>query len=564
MASVNNIWVGYLDRSYQQVKAKLIDRLKTAAPEITDHTENNLFIVITSMFSGVAEMLNYYVDNMAREAFIDTARKYLSMIRLVRVLDYRVKANSAESVDVKFTLSDPAPAGGGVIPAGTSLSGSSVDFPFLTIENLTIAAGLTEGVTSAKQFASVTGANIGTTDGTKDQSFNLGPKYTEGTAAATINSIPYTRVDTFAYSLSTDTVFIVEIDANQEANIVFGDGVKGIIPPPSQIVYVDFQNTEGLNGSVGVGEIDTIDNPPTIPGVASIAVSNEIASSGGVGVESIGSIRKNAPLSIRTLYRAVTHQDYKDLAVMYQGVSKAEVEFCCGKTVDLYIAPEAGNEGGIATDSLLSEVELYFEPLRMVTTAVRALPAGLTELVLNMEVTPKFRRDPLQTKSDAENALIEGYGYLNSDINRPIRVSDLLALVDNLEKVDFTNIVELYLLPYARPLGHTVALDWDKLVLPTSDSIQEYQLTLSSTGSVIIARAGAFVAVVPQGTQYSDNWVQFTVNPSGLYTIGMVWEFTVYPHGVDIEVGDNSVPVLTIANLTIQTLTSQPTNNSNC
>ena len=45
-------WVGYLDRSYEQIKRSCLKRLGTIAPEISDHSESNPFIIILPMFSG--------------------------------------------------------------------------------------------------------------------------------------------------------------------------------------------------------------------------------------------------------------------------------------------------------------------------------------------------------------------------------------------------------------------------------------------------------------------------------------------------------------------------------
>ncbi len=77
--ALDNPWVGYITRSYQQIKDSLLSRMVTNNPEITDHSESNILVIIIGMFAGIAEMLGYYIDNMAREAFIATARKFTSM-----------------------------------------------------------------------------------------------------------------------------------------------------------------------------------------------------------------------------------------------------------------------------------------------------------------------------------------------------------------------------------------------------------------------------------------------------------------------------------------------------
>jgi len=56
--ALNNPWVGYITRSYKQIKSELLNRLGIAVPEITDHSPSNIMVIILDMFSGIAEMLN--------------------------------------------------------------------------------------------------------------------------------------------------------------------------------------------------------------------------------------------------------------------------------------------------------------------------------------------------------------------------------------------------------------------------------------------------------------------------------------------------------------------------
>ena len=62
--ALSNGWVGYLQRSYADIKGSLITGLKNRVPEMTDHTESNLMVLLISMFAGLVEQLNYYIDNI--------------------------------------------------------------------------------------------------------------------------------------------------------------------------------------------------------------------------------------------------------------------------------------------------------------------------------------------------------------------------------------------------------------------------------------------------------------------------------------------------------------------
>ena len=75
---ITNKWLNPYQRSYQQIKAKLVESLMglkdlQGQKLITDYSEGNILIIILSLFAAIAEVLHYYVDNMAWETFLSTA-----------------------------------------------------------------------------------------------------------------------------------------------------------------------------------------------------------------------------------------------------------------------------------------------------------------------------------------------------------------------------------------------------------------------------------------------------------------------------------------------------------
>ncbi len=547
MAIINNKWVGYLDRSFQQVKDSLISKVTISNPEVTDHSESNILIVIISMFSGITEMLNYYIDNMAREAFIGTARKFSSMVQLVKLLDYRIKAANPSSVDVTFSFV-PALTGNGTIPANTIIKTSN-NVQFVTTELLALLSGDVAGTVGAKQITQLVGISLGTTNGLASQKFSLGLNYVDNSSAVYVDAILYLRVDTLGLSGPTDKHYIVEIDVDGIAYVVFGNGTFGIIPPVSKPVTADYQETLGVSGNVDQNTITTIVSVLSLPGVSTITVNNPISSSGGSGYEDVERIRTNAPLSIRTLDRAVTFQDYIDITRLATGVEKATVQFNCGKTVEIYIAPTGG---GIAQSPLLASTYNFVALRKMITTFINVQPAGETELVIVMDVTSKYRVDPLLAQADIVAALV-GYGDItNQDINKKVRTSDIIALVDNLDKVEFLDLALLTTRPYARPTNHITQLLWNRETLVTCTIKSTWRLEYTGGVTFNLVRNNTFEGTINIGSTFTDvdNNITFTIQPS-TYTIGEEWTFTTYPANKSIELDDFTLPKVTASNITL-------------
>lgn len=545
--AVKNPWVEYVTRSYQQIKDSLVNRLVSSNPEITDFSESNILIIIIGMFAGVAEMIGYYVDNMAREAFIATARKFTSMVKLVKLLDYRIKAAYPSTVDLLFTFNNPL-SSNGIIPIGTIVKTAN-NIPFVLINNLNLPTGAINGVIGAKQVTTSLNQTLGTTTGISNEPFSLGNSYVDKSSAIKVDGIVYIEVNTLGLSGPNDKVYIVEIDVDGLAYVVFGNNINGIIPPTGKIVKADYDTTTAGLGNVDANTINNLVSSITLPGVTTITVNNPTASSGGSTYEDLERIRVNAPLSLRTLDRAVTRQDYRDVPRLAPGVGKSDFYFNCGKSIDVYISPEGG---GIAQSPLLISTQAFIDNRKMITTFPVVLPAGETYLIIKLVITAKFRADLNQTKSDAENALITYGSFANQNINKKIRISDIIALVDNLEKVEFVDLIGLGTKPYARPFGHNNQLLWDRQTLSDSNSKQEWKLEFLGGTLFNVTKSGAPMGTATINTIYTDpfNTIKFTINASS-YTLGQVWVFVVYPYNRNIELDDYTLPKVNVLDLDI-------------
>jgi hypothetical protein len=121
MGFLQNTWLRYFDRSYQQIKEQALTVMQFRVAEITDHTDSNPFVKALSIWSAIAEMMGYYIDNSAREAHLDSCRLYKSGISHARRADYRVKGKLAGVITAEFTLEAPK-AEAFTIPAGTLIT----------------------------------------------------------------------------------------------------------------------------------------------------------------------------------------------------------------------------------------------------------------------------------------------------------------------------------------------------------------------------------------------------------------------------------------------------------
>jgi len=561
---LQNQWVTYLNRSYLQIKNSVLTRLGTLNPEITDHSESNILVIIISIFSGIAEMLNYYIDNMAREAFITTARRFSSVVKHTRLIDYRIKAMIPASVDINIAFvdnnNDALPIDSAfTIPSGTIFSTDNA-IKFISIADYNVIIGDTIIIIPVEQKEFQSASVIGTTDGSPDQILSLGLDYVHNSSYVTIGGVPWERVETLGRSEPEDLHYIVEIAADKVAYIRFGDGLNGKIPIAAQQVLSDLYTSLGDVGNVNADTINSTEFDFTTTGatIVNTIITNPKAAISGSPYETIERIRRSAPLSLRTLDRAVTRQDYIDIAKLAPGVDKATLFYECGKFIDIYISP---NDGGIAQTGLLTSTKNYIDERKMVTTFVSVLPAGEGYIYIDINATAKFRRDGVIVKQDIIDALIDEYSYKNSDVNRPIRKSDIIALIDNLEKVDFLTIAEMYLIPYMRPKNHTTDLLNTISIRTGSVLTVKWRLQYDGTRMRLFKNNDP-IGNIDIGIDYIDIDNIFKINiQASSYTIGEEWEFKTYAWNENIELDDFSVPVTRLSDLSITVIEQLATNS---
>lgn len=452
--STSNNWLNPYQRSFNDIKAKLISELRLQIPEITDYSEGNIFVIIISIFAAIAEVIHYYIDNMAREAFLPTARRYSSLYKHAKLVDYHIKSAIPATVDVILYKNDNTPIGQDItIPLNTEFTSSDgktwistktviwyKDSYYVTIP---LIQQKLVGEPDRIQLGNILSPDsiIYITDIPSDQ------KYTEGSMNLYINDEPWILVNTFAYSSSRDKVFKVEVDEQLRSYIKFGDGQFGMKPEYNATVQASYSLTYGSAGNIATNNFTTV--PQNIQIIDSkIIINNVIPATGGSDYETFNMLKNHIPLSIKTLGVAITKEDFEAIAKMVGGVDKAYANYVCGRYVEIYITPDGGGE---ASSALLDSVEKTISKSKVITTSIEVLSTHKSQVFLDMTITGKKSFKSNDISNQVKKALTTAYDYNNSDINKPVRLSDIYALVDNQSMVDYLTINRLYQLPYPEP-----------------------------------------------------------------------------------------------------------------
>lgn len=561
--ATSNKWLTPYQRSYNSIKAKLIAELKAKVPEITDFSEGNIFVILLSLFAAVAEVIHYYIDNMAREAFLPTARRYTSLYNHAKLVDYHIKCAVPATVDVIIYNETPVDTDIS-IPVNTKFL-SEDGKPWVSTKEVVLLKG-TQSVKVPLIQKEPVGDNKITLGQitSQDVYISLGTlpsdkKYVEGSMNLMIDGQPWVLVDTFAYSTPRDRVYKVEPDEAMNPRIVFGDGQFGMKPNLNGLVEATYYLTYGSLGNLEAGAFTQV--PQVILDKQdSLKISANGSANGGSDYESFDMLKDHIPLSIKTLGVAITKDDYEAITKLVPGVNKAYVNYRCGKYVEIYITPDnpSNNEElgwGQASGALIADVEKRLSKAKVITTNIAVGSTHAARIYLEAEVTGKKSFNKSDIHDQVISALLGAYNYNTSDINKPVRLSDLYSLIDSQSLVDFLQIKKLYLLPYPRPLNENqpelIITDFNQVSFTPTDNQEYEKLNVRFTdGANFIIRSSQgkeFTGTLGTNIEIETGISKFTITigeTGGLtYNTGDTYELYIQEMNSDLVPQNYNIPI---------------------
>lgn len=556
---ITNKWLNPYQRSYQQIKAKLVESLMGLKdPQgqklITDYSEGNILIIILSLFAAIAEVLHYYVDNMARETFLSTARRYDSVVKHGALVDYHARAAIAATVDVILSRSITGNSIGAklTIPQGTLFTDSSGN-SWLSARDVTWYSNVTTCKVPIIQHEKYTASALNNmVIPTGDRVIlNLGTLpngkyYEQGSMSLQIGGETWVLVDTFAKSKPTDKHFMVSVDESLSPYIMFGDGTFGKKPAAgAKITNVVFYLTNGTQGNV---KSNTITSVPSVisSSITDATVSNAYDAGGGSNYENFTMLKEHIPLSVKTLGVAITKEDFESLAMLVDGVNKAKADYECGRKLTVYISPDGG---AVASSELINRVYNLLSQRAPMTTWLKVKSAGKVQIILEMEVTGKKSYKTAEIQTQILTALYNAYSPEQAQIGGSVRLSDIYALIDNLSTVDYLHLTKFYIKPWPTTIYGNKELNLGQFKLNKAKGSMTYYITFnSSTTFTVRSVSNGYMATgtVGNSIQVIDkaNGFDFSLDiQNNSYQSGYRYSITVSEPNHDYEDPGFNLPV---------------------
>ncbi len=459
--------VDYMARDYDSVLQAMYNLIPSKLPEWTDFNNQADFgNVLLEMFAYMGDILSYYQDRVANESFLGTAQTRRSIIEHLRLIGYTlstaVPAAASLDVTVSATVNSVVTVQRGDAFATKSQKNKpSLRFEYTQQAPLTIDFSTIAAVNGKKTFSGIPVEEgrliqsevLGTSDGTADQRFVLAhsPLILRPIATAQqsssdvtlltqlgVNIVSWNLQDTLAFSRADQNDYVIEIDENDAATVVFGDGVFGAVPPSSAQIQITYRVGGGSAGNTPANTIQTIVGAPQLALLAA-QVTNPGASTGGGDRETIQHAVQHAPSVFRSLKRAVTQADYEALALSFQGVGKVQARPTGWNTVTLYVAPEGG---GKVSDTLEASLKAFFEDKRMLSQIIEVADVDYVPIYVTAQIGIQSYYVADDVKAAVQQAAAALLAFDNVTFGQTLYLSKFYEVSETIPGVQFVNITE--------------------------------------------------------------------------------------------------------------------------
>lgn len=491
----SRVVLDYTSRDFAAIRSQLIGLAKGFMPEWETAGEAGDFgTLLLELFAYMGDVMHFYIDRTASEAFLGTAVRRQSVLYIADMLGYKPIGQQAASCLLTFTMVDAptlenalnlspaeALAYSVTIPAGTRVTNSTntaasqaifeTDVDFTITPGQTVEVFATEGVT-------VSNDGLGNSKGTPNATFMVpSTGVISGTVEVTTreggNVIRWSHVSDIALARPTQSAFTTYLDDEERTFVVFGDNASGRIPPYGSEMYVSYRYGVGASANdLALGTL-TVLVPPTGVETYGISVTNGAPPVGGADPESVESMRFSIPRSSgRLKSRAVTLNDYADLALQVPGVAKAVSYGTLYTAVHVRVAPVGGAANDAYMARLNAAVEDHLSDKVLVGTHVYSEPSTVDDLWLNaylritVHVQAAYNRT--QVRKTVEQAVRALFAFDNVDFGTRISLGQVYRAALAVQGVEWA---EVHWMDTVGPSNTTVEVDLD-----TDDDVRKIQM----------------------------------------------------------------------------------------
>ena len=257
------------------------------------------------------------------------------------------------------------------------------------------------------------------------------------------------------------------ISDGASGEVIFGDGIHGMIPPIGRDnIKASYNFGGGVNGNVSAGEINTLKTP-----VAGIdRVSNPLPAEGGSDTETMSSLFERGPHLIRHMDRAVTKEDFERIAkeassyiartkcIVCGGIGNESGD-CYRNQIKIIVIPKGTGDRPIPSSELLKIVKTHLLERSMNSISpiwIDVVEPSYKEISITVDVFPEsidqavpLEREVVKVLKEFFHPITGGPDQTGWDFGRYAYESDIYSKLEGIKGVD--HIENLWIVPKPGP-----------------------------------------------------------------------------------------------------------------
>lgn len=275
------------------------------------------------------------------------------------------------------------------------------------------------------------------------------------TLSLRVDGIEWQEVPDLYQRGPTARVFKTSLTDTGETMVEFGDGHSGARPTAGRDnIVADHSKGIGRQGNLHPGQLTLpLDRPLGLK-----ETINPLAATGGDDPEALGDARRNAPIYTLTLGRVVSLTDYRDFALGFPGIAKAEARWVWQDETRRIMVTVAGPQGAvIPSDSstyinLLAAFRSLGDPL--VDVDLLSFVPAFFRLGLRVAIDPANDTDTVL--ANTESALRAAFSFEARDFGQILALSEIAAAAHEVEGLRAVDVDLLYreTAPQTAPIAH--------------------------------------------------------------------------------------------------------------
>jgi predicted phage baseplate assembly protein len=269
------------------------------------------------------------------------------------------------------------------------------------------------------------------------------PSGAESTLEVRVNDVLWQEVPSLYGLPAHSQSYVVRHDDDGKVALIFGDGISGArLPTGRENVVATYRSGIGPGGEVDAGSLTLLQTRPL--GIRE--VTNPLPAGGAAAPETLTEARTNAPLTVLTLDRIVSLQDFEHFARAFAGIGKAQaVSLWDGETRLVHLTVAAANGEPLDPNSelstaLIKAVDAARDPAQRVR--IDSFQPLFFNVAAKVLVDPRY--SVATVLADVEAALHTAFAFAKRSFGQAVTAAEVVTMIQKVPGVVATDLDRLY------------------------------------------------------------------------------------------------------------------------